>query len=613
MDARSNRLLTLAGSLIVAGLVFQSLAFMGSSRGLSIAALAFVGAGALFTLMTILSVWLARRERVRTDSELTRWVEDMRDRPAEAPAAVSELPPARTPAAVPERQPPAEEPPHVLEPSYRVPATLDPEEVLRALLDATRSAGDPVAASLWFEDPPTATLRQVAAVGAMPPSRQPVPVTDDVLGHAALEGTSRLGPIMTVTEGGARWTLHRYAMPIPAGVATAVAAVDFRSEEPPDMRTLTRLSSVMSGALAGAVALQLAAAETRSAEELLRSLKELSRMVDPEEVVKSALHRAMRLSEAATGSVMLVGDDGNMTMAAASGIPDDILRSTVVSEGEGIAGWVMSTGKPVLIEDLPGRSTRTRRRGVRSAVSVPISDEDGVLGVMNVGSREFPARFTEAHMEALEILAGQTAVALRNARAVTSQRDLFVSTIRALAMAMESKDPYAQGETERVHRIAMAIAHAMDVDDQDRQALEIASLLHDMGMTAATDNLRCVGRPLTTVERGLIKMHPAVAAEVLKQVPTLAAVVPIVYHHHESYDGSGYVSGIAGESIPLGARILAVADAFEAMTSDRSYRKARSVTEAMNELREKAGVQFDPFIVEVFTDLLKRDPELAAR
>jgi HD-GYP domain-containing protein (c-di-GMP phosphodiesterase class II) len=105
------------------------------------------------------------------------------------------------------------------------------------------------------------------------------------------------------------------------------------------------------------------------------------------------------------------------------------------------------------------------------------------------------------------------------------------------------------------------------------------------------------------VERGLIKMHPSVAAEILEQAPALRDVVPIVYHHHERYDGSGYVDGVAGESIPIGSRVLAVADAYVAMTSDRPYRSAKTHSEAVAELQEHAGTQFDPGVVEAFMDL----------
>jgi polar amino acid transport system substrate-binding protein len=119
-------------------------------------------------------------------------------------------------------------------------------------------------------------------------------------------------------------------------------------------------------------------------------------------------------------------------------------------------------------------------------------------------------------------------------------------------------------------------------------------------------------RPLSTAERGMLKAHPVVAAEVLADVPALRAVVPIVYHHHEWYDGHGYVGGLAGEAIPQGSRILAVADAFVAMTSERPYRRAMTVGDALEELSEKAGTQFDPDVVAALRRALDARPDLAA-
>jgi HD-GYP domain-containing protein (c-di-GMP phosphodiesterase class II) len=406
-------------------------------------------------------------------------------------------------------------------------------------------------------------------------------------------------------------TLWRFAVPVSADDVRGVAAVDLRSLDPPDPGVLTAITAPVRGALAGALALYLARAEAETAQALLDAARELTRRLDPDEVVRRALDRALKLSHAATGSVMLIDEkSGHMRIAAAKGLTAEIVDSTDVSEGEGIAGWVLSTRQPLLIEDLPGRPA-VRRSGVRSAVSVPIADEDGILGVLNVGSRSFPARFTDSHMAALETLGRQVAIALRNARAMTSARDLYFGTLRALALAMETKDPYAIGATGRVADIAAAIGRGMHLELRDQQALEVASLLHDIGMGMVGDHVGATERPLSTIELGLLKAHPVLAAEVLAQVPALEAVAPIVYHHHEWFDGHGYVGGLAGESIPLAARILAVADAFVAMTSRRPYRAEMTLAQAVRELKDKGGSQFDPDVVAVFESLLREDPALA--
>jgi HD-GYP domain-containing protein (c-di-GMP phosphodiesterase class II) len=373
---------------------------------------------------------------------------------------------------------------------------------------------------------------------------------------------------------------------------------------------LERATAGLTPVLTTALTLHLARAEASVAANLLEAAHELTRRLRPDEVTQRALDRAIALSNAASGSVMLAGGSGSLTIAASEGLPDDVVAATAVAPGEGIAGWVFSSGKPLLVEDLPG-SDGSRRRGVRSAVCVPIADEDGILGVLNVGSREFPARFTDEHLRALETLGRLTAVALRNAEAMQSSTELYFATLTALAVALETKDPYARGATGRVVEMVMAIADMMDVSEVDRHALNVAALLHDIGMGLAGGPIGATARPLSIIERGMLKAHPVVAAEVLADVPALRAVVPIVYHHHEWYDGHGYVGGLAGEAIPPGSRVLAVADAFVAMTSERPYRRALSVAQAVEELTSKAGTQFDPEVVEALRRALEARPDLA--
>jgi GAF domain-containing protein len=491
------------------------------------------------------------------------------------------------------------------------PVTVEPHDVVHALLRAASTVTSAVSAHLWLRDPATATYRLVAAAGSMRPSAQPLPLDDPSVRAVTTTGGSSLEPVVKLSHGPDTGsdTLWRFAFPVCGGSAEGIAAVDIQSLERPPTQALESAVLGVHGALSTALALHIARSEALQAANLLEAAHELSRRLRPEEVADRALERGMALSGAVSGSVMLSGHDGALTIQTSRGIPDDVIASTAVLPGEGIAGWVFSSGKPLLVEDLPG-GDGTRRRGVRSAVSVPIADEDGILGVLNVGSRQFPARFTDEHLRALETLGRLTAVALRNANAMQSASELYFATLTALAVALETKDPYARGATGRVAETVTAIADQMRVDDVDRHALNIAALLHDIGMGMAGGPIGGTARPLSTVEQGMLKAHPVVAAEVLADVPALREVVPIVYHHHEWFDGHGYVGGLAGEAIPPGSRILAVADAFVAMTSERPYRRAMAVGDALEELTAKAGTQFDPEVVGALRRALDARPDL---
>jgi response regulator RpfG family c-di-GMP phosphodiesterase len=216
----------------------------------------------------------------------------------------------------------------------------------------------------------------------------------------------------------------------------------------------------------------------------------------------------------------------------------------------------------------------------------------------------FPARFTRRHMEAMETFGCQVSVAYRNALAVGATRDLYLSTLKTLAIAIKKRDPSATDCTDRVLDMVVALGRAMRLGEDEMMTLEIAALFHDLGMVAAGSSLARDDRPLTTLEHGLLKMHPVIAAEVISEAPALREVAPILYHHHERFDGLGYVGGLAGEDIPVGARVLSVVDAYVAMTSPRAYRSALTRMQAVDELRKNAGSQFDPEVVERFVEIL---------
>ncbi|MDR3685932.1 MAG: GAF domain-containing protein [Coriobacteriia bacterium] len=458
---------------------------------------------------------------------------------------------------------------------------------------------------MWLVDETTGTLRLIHAEGPSRPDSTPVPIEGTVLGSASTLGVAQLEPILRVRTTESDSVVWRYALPLVAGESTGVAAVDFKGPKRPDTERLTPVAGAMRGILAGALALQVARTETAAARALAETSRDLARMLDPDDVISMTLDRAMALGGAQTGSVMLLGAEGRMRIAASRGLPPDVVEVADVAEGEGIAGWVLASKQSLVVEDLDNSSSaNSHRHGVRSAVCVPIADDDGVLGVLNVGSRTFHARFSQSHLLALESLGRTTAVALRNARAASVARDLYFDTLKALAIAMEAKDPYSLGATDKVLDCAMTLGEAMALQPTELDALRVAALLHDIGMTAAGDVVSVRDRQLSTVEWGLLKVHPVIAAEILAKAPALSAAVPIVFHHHEHFDGGGYVGGIAGAQIPIGARILAVADAYIAMISPRPYRSALTRSQAIAELTEHAGSQFDPAVVQTFTELL---------
>ncbi len=184
-------------------------------------------------------------------------------------------------------------------------------------------------------------------------------------------------------------------------------------------------------------------------------------------------------------------------------------------------------------------------------------------------------------------------------------RNLYLSTIQALNKTVEAKDPYTSGHANRVEKFAVDLAKAYHLPFESIQNIKTASILHDIGKIGINDSILNKASKLTQEEYQEIMRHPAIGAEIISKVDFLSDITTIVKHHHERYDGNGYPDGLAGEDIPIEAAILTIADSYDAMTSDRPYRKALTLGEAMDELRKNSGTQFNPELVKVFVSIIK--------
>ncbi|MDD5746826.1 MAG: HD-GYP domain-containing protein, partial [Candidatus Omnitrophica bacterium] len=179
-------------------------------------------------------------------------------------------------------------------------------------------------------------------------------------------------------------------------------------------------------------------------------------------------------------------------------------------------------------------------------------------------------------------------------------------TIKVLALALDARDHYTHGHSQQVTDYSVAIAREMGLSAEDIDRIRDAGILHDIGKIGIPDAILLKPGRLTAEEYACIKKHPEIGKTILEPVACLADKIPLIYHHHERVDGKGYPVGLEGDAIPLGARILAVADAYQAMTSDRPYRLALPIQTAMAELEINKGKQFDEKIVDVFIRVLKR-------
>jgi len=200
-------------------------------------------------------------------------------------------------------------------------------------------------------------------------------------------------------------------------------------------------------------------------------------------------------------------------------------------------------------------------------------------------------------------------LARRSFELYAKMRKIYLETIRALTAAIDAKDPYAKGHSERVTQTSVALAQELNLSEREIENIEYAALLHDIGKIGIDERILGKNDGLTSEEFKRIKEHTIMGAKIIKPVEFLKDSYKTVYHHHERYDGDGYPDGLKGEDIPISARIIAVADAYDAMGSDRPYRKKLSKDKIMKELKEQSGKQFDPKVVKALISVLDRERE----
>lgn len=383
-----------------------------------------------------------------------------------------------------------------------------------------------------------------------------------------------------------------------------------------DMELLSALAAKCAAALYTASLLQDLTASKYQLEQRVRELqvlnhvgKLLGQVLPLDDVLREILRLAREVLHFRSCAVLLPeADDASvLRIRAAVGYPEATVDRVRIHRGEGITGKVFESGIPRLVDDvtkaagyIPGII------GGRCEMACPLLSRGRVLGVLDAEGEE-PGCFDEGMFVLFSTFASQAAIAIKNAQMLERQQSIYYQTISSLAAALEARDSYTRGHSERVTGLAVRIGERLGLRTGEMATIRQAGLLHDLGKIGIPDGVLNKPAALSHEERGELQHHPAFGTNILGQLAFMRQASRAILHHHERFDGNGYPSGLVGAEIPLVARVIAVADAWDAMTSDRPYRDAMKDDSAVMEIVDNSGHQFDPDVVRAFLHVIGRE------
>lgn len=338
----------------------------------------------------------------------------------------------------------------------------------------------------------------------------------------------------------------------------------------------------------------------------LRLLRGGYRLAQPSragDTLQDVLNDAIMFFKARRGGVFLLDDaTGQLAVRCYATRPGGV--TTPRPPGKTLASVAFRGRQSLLFKDSSEAAKYQADSAVRgemnSIICAVLRAPDREIGVLHLDRGPDDPPFTEDDLHLTDSLAAAVALGLDRRQLVERHEALFLQTVTALAQAVEMRDTYTGNHTQRVTAYSLLLAEEIGLPEDQKRQLRVATLLHDIGKIAIDDQiLRKPGR-LSDPEFAQMRTHVVRGSEIIQMIPGLAWALPVVRGHHERYDGRGYPDGLKGESIPLTARIVAVADAFDAMTSDRPYRPGMPTARAFTELQTCAGTHFDPDCVAAF-------------
>ena len=397
-----------------------------------------------------------------------------------------------------------------------------------------------------------------------------------------------------------------------AGVTSNLAKMDGTAN--------ANLIKDVSGVMQSLVSLeQMVVEQLKSGESQLGALMGVGRAINSSLGLKRVLEEVMdsliELMSAERGFLMLRESNGELKERIARRIDHSNLDKDAIKVSQTIVKKVVESGEAILTTNAQEDPRFENQMSVaayqlRSILCAPLKIKDRLIGVIYVDNRARAGIFQERELGLIRAFSDQAAVAIDNAQLFDGLQasnkelqDAYRATLEGWVHALDMRDKETEGHTQRVTTLTERLARSMGVGDEDLVHIRRGALLHDIGKMAIPDGILLKPGPLTDDERELIKKHPVYAYDMLKQIDFLLPAIDIPHYHHEKWDGTGYPEGLRGESIPFPARIFPVIDVYDALVSNRPYRKALPPEEVRERIKADAGSHFDPQVVDAFLQM----------
>ena len=510
---------------------------------------------------------------------------------------------------------------HILERANYIASTTELDELLDQMLDLIVDVCGAEGGILYLLDDATNTLSFEVVKGEY--------MRTDLIGRSSATGTGLAGatvysqqPILVkVGYSDTRWetevqnlstTEVQNALSIPLQLQRqAIGVVQVFNFTRAEVQLVQLLGNRMASEIEKAQLIESSKTYNDRLEALVAIIGQIGSTLDRTQILRMIVDYASELLNAELSSIFLVDEEtGNLVLHMSNNLDDLGGEPIVVPPGKGIIGHVVATGETVIVPDTSRDARHYKQADVKSGIhtqailAVPLSTQSVVLGrergrvqMRTIGGLEAinkrSGNFTENDAKLLRTLATQAGTVLEIAELYADANELFLDVMKALTAAIDAKDPSTVGHSLRVSEFSVAIADELGLGRELVHRIRVGALLHDVGKIGIPDAILAKPTRLDDEEYDQVKDHPLIGERILEQVRMLDVELPALAEHHERLDGTGYPKGLKGDQISLAGRIVAVADVFDALTSDRPYRKAMPVEDVIIHMHEVSGAHLD--------------------